>query len=625
MRLSTMIDLTRVQGAAFDALLGLALGGVLARALDGPSWLTWTGLGLGALAGLRWTRARAARALERGRPAVRHALSAWLEGQGGSLRGRLEGWLEAQLRLRVIRVSAIPAVLALTLWALVPARQAVSVPRAPATAASPRALEARLHLEPPAYAHRPPSDVRGGRVEALRGTLVQLTWSGLPGALRVAEPGAPEQQLELVEGLAVQRFTLERSRSLRGAVPGSEAPVVLELIALPDEAPSVELEAPGEDRVVTSAPGAFAMRAQASDDVGLSRLALHYSLAQGSGEAMHFKSGVLGLRRDFEGLQASLEARVNPVALGMAAGDTLALWAEATDGNTLDGPAVARSGARLLKWEVPVLELSGGTGAMPPPPKSLLSQRELLARTERLVRRGLTGPALEAASAELAADQRALRTSFSQVLNTEAGSAVQLDVDEKEAAESTDTHAHALLAKAVSAMWDSETQLALSHPGASLPAQRAAVAALDAAFSLIRISLRPLRQPDKPVDESRRLSGSSKGLVPRAPAAAPKPAPEPRLTTLALSLLGGAAHGLEAAEARALADALWALPASAGVPSAELAAGLYGATSAEARVGAARLAGTTLARAARPARTTSPPADASGARMISRLPLRAPN
>jgi hypothetical protein len=151
------------------------------------------------------------------------------------------------------------------------------------------------------------------------------------------------------------------------------------------------------------------------------------------------------------------------------------------------------------------------------------------------------------------------------------------------------------------------------------------VAALDAAFSLIRISLRPLSQPDKPVDESRRLSGSSKGLAPRARAPSAKAELDPELTALALRLLAGAARGLEATDARELADSLWKLPANAGVPAAELAGALYAAGTPEARLAAARLAGAALARRLRPAMTTSPPADASGARVISRLPLRAPN
>jgi hypothetical protein len=319
-----------------------------------------------------------------------------------------------------------------------------------------------------------------------------------------------------------------------------------------------------------------------------------------------------------------VEGRVDPVALGMAAGDTLVLWAEAADTNQVDGPQVARSGARLVRWEVPVAPMVGGSGAMPPPPASLLTQRELLARTERLVARGLRGAALQEASAELARDQRGLRISFGQVLNADSGDGLTLDVDEKEAAETTDAHARALLARAVSLMWESEAELSDTRPARSLPPQRAAVAALDQAFQLVRYSLRPFAQPDKPVDERRRLSGQAEGLRPRPRVLTSPPEPAPQLVTLALGLLGAAARGLEPAEARALGDSVWALPPGVGVPTEALASALYAAQDAGSRVAAARQAGEALAGLLRPAWLTLPAHDAEGARLVGALPLGAP-
>jgi len=84
------------------------------------------------------------------------------------------------------------------------------------------------------------------------------------------------------------------------------------------------------------------------------------------------------------------------------------------------------------------------------------------------------------------------------VLGAEQGDALALDVDDKDAAESTDIRARALLAKAVSAMWDSESELSVIHPELSLAPQRIAVRALDEALQLVRVSLRPSRRPTNP-------------------------------------------------------------------------------------------------------------------------------
>jgi hypothetical protein len=477
-----------------------------------------------------------------------------------------------------------------------------------------------VHVEPPPYTRLPATDATGPTVKALRGSRLTVAWLTEAPVVVVAEPGQPELHLAAAGGRAEQAVLLPRSRTLRATTGGGEALAVLTLEAVRDEAPEVELLAPAEDRVVATAPGSFLARAVASDELGVARASLRYTLSQGSGEAVRFRTGTLPSRSRPEGAGLVVEGPVDPVALGLSAGDTLVVWAEAIDGNAVDGPSVGRSSARLLRWEVPLPELGGGTGAMPPPPRSLLTQRELLARTERLVRRGLTGVALAPASAELALDQRSLRVSFGQVLNADTGDALALDFDEKEAAESTDTRAHALLAQAVSAMWDSEAALELGQPRASLAPQRAAVAALDAAFQLVRMSLRPLGRPDKPVDEGRRLSGAAFDLRPRPVAAPTVEAPAPRLVALAVKLLGGAARGLDASEARALADALWALPPDVGVPAVELAASLYGAGTPEARTDAARLAGQALARRVHPARLAVPPLDPAGARLLARLP-----
>lgn len=616
--LTRRIALTRLQGGLADVLTGLGVGVALNHWLGGAL--------LGLSAALRWTSVRAVRALERATPATRHALQAWHQGGGGELRSRLEAWLEQRVVVPVLWRSVLQVAVALLL--VVGARGLVGAehPRTQPSAPVPLAqLEVSVQVEPPAYAHQPVTQLPGPRVDALRGSSVLISFRASASELTVDEPGEVPVRLVVNGGRADLRFVLWQTRTLRVTSADFTGPLLLTVHATPDAPPSVELQVPVDDRVVTSAPAPFELRAAASDDYGLVSLTLHYSLAQGSGEAMRFKSGRLPATVLRDGAEAL--ALVRPQTLGMAAGDTLALWAEARDGRTLEGegPQVSRSGVRLLKWEVPVTEMTGGSSAMPPPPKSLLSQRELLARTERLLKSGVRGEAFERASAELATDQRALRTSFSQVLNSEAGTSLELDVDEKEAAQSTDVRAHALLAKAVSAMWASETALSTNQPRQSVPPQREAVAALDAAFSLVRMSLRPLAQPDKPVDEARRLTGARKGLiangVPWAPPSPRTPALNERIIALTLSLSAGAAAGLDAAAARQLGDALWALPPAAQVPSAELATALYAAATPSSASAAARQVAQALSRSLHLASLVRSPSDRAGTAVVNRLPL----
>lgn len=611
--------LTRGEGAALDALTGAFLAGAIARFLGAPPIWAGAGLAVGLLVGLRWTTTRAARAIESSRRELLHALTAWLEGAGGALRPQLERWLVARVKVPLMKGGLARAGVAAALCLLARAPAPVATPelvqeiRPPA----PDTIEARIHIEPPRYSGRPAFSSAGPEVEALRGSTVTLSFTSGSSTLKLSEPGREERTVTLTP----EPFVLDRSRTLRVTRADERARLVIELKARADEPPIVEILSPSADQVVTSAPAPVVVKAVATDDLGVATASLHYTLAQGTGESMHFKSGTIAARTETSASGTTITARVSPTGLGMAAGDTLVYWAEATDTNAFDGPSRSRSTARLLRWDVPVAQMTGGTAAIVPSPRSLLTQRELLARTEKLVRRGLRGKALEEASIDLATDQRALRLSFSQVLGAEQGDALALDVDEKEAAETSDTHARALLAKAVSAMWESESELSVIHPQSSLAPQRAAVKALDEAFQLVRLSLRPLAQPDKPVDEGRRLTGSTKGLVPRIGTLPAPPEPDPRLVAAALDLIGASARGLDAAEAKSLGDLVWALPAREGVPTAELAAALYGATDGPSRANAARLAGEALARFVRPAHLLVPAQDPSGAQILSRVPL----
>lgn len=624
------VVLTRLQGAVIDlatgALLGSAVGILAGR--WGPGALI--GLAAGALCGLRWSTREAARTVQRRRPALGSALEALLEGQGGSLRPDLSRWVEARtgpvLLWKNLGAVALGALLLLGAAKTGPIRSSrVSSP--PTVAADPpNALRTTAHVEPPAYTGWPARDEDGPTVRALRGSRVTLRLKTNAAAIAWAEEGGAEQTLATGAGTAEVSLLLDRSRSLRFvAVPSllkhtqSTAVRLIRLEALPDRPPDVALDAPAADRTFHSLPPAFPIRASARDDVGVASLSLHYTLAQGHGEGMHFKNGRVPARTTSEDGVTHATGTLDPRALGLAAGDTLVLWAEAADGNSFDGPGRSRSEARLLRWEVPVIDLGAlGSAAKVPPPTALLSEREILARTLRLVSSGVRGKALRSRAAALAADQRSLRASFGFFLQAEAGDGKTMDADDKEVAESGDAHARRKLAEAVSFMWEAEAALETGAPSAAIAPERAAVKALDAAFNLVRLALRPGAPPDKPVDEQRRLRGDQKGLSPRSrPRPAHASAGTSKLLTLSRALLLAACRDVSAEEARGLGDALWALPASPGLAAAPLAAQLYSSPDAAARAQAARTAGETLARWLRPSPLALPPADPEAGRLIA--------
>ncbi len=597
----------------------------------GPSAGAGAGAALGAAAGAflarRWTPRRAAAALEKARPPLGSALQAYVEGGGGTLRPQLEAWVAQRLgpawlpaSLARLAVAAGLALMAALLSRPQPA------PTVHARESPPPGLSVTARLEPPGYTGWPAVEVPLPHVRGLRHSRLLLDVRTSALGLRWAEEGGPEQQLLAVDGRAGLSFSLEHSGSLRLVAEGGGPVVLLQLEALPDGPPRVTLEAPESDRTLTAAPGPLTLRASAEDDVRVADLGFRWTLARGHAEGMQFENGRLPGHLTSQGRTAQAAARLDPLALGMKAGDTLVLWAEATDSNTLDGPGVGRSEARLLRWEEALVDVSSPlAGARLPPPLSQPSERELLARTERLVRSGTRGARLREQSAVLADVQRHIREAFGFFLQQESHSGLELDVDEAEVAQSGDARARRLLAQAVSEMWAAESELAIGTPAAALAPERAAVKALEAAFGNERLALRPSAPPDRPVDEGRRLSGAQGGLRPRPDGRATLASPDQgAVAQLARRLLLSAEQGVTAETARLLADALWGLPVNTGIPAASLAAPLYAAGDDVSRDAAARAAAVALARWLRPSPDVVPPVSPDEAAVVDRLPLRPP-
>jgi hypothetical protein len=609
---------TRLLGAVLEALaMGGLLGGLALRWTSRPVALVVVGLAAAAV-GLRWTRLQAARSMERAAPGLGQSAQAWAEGGGGPLRPSLAAWIAARSRVprfgaRWAAALAGLAVLAAGLAGWPPPRigeRTVAVASGPT---SPGGLAIAVHVVPPAYARQPEVDAVPPRVEALKGSTVVARIASAPGAVRVSEPGAADRTLQPGESMSVQ---LTGNIALRFEAPAAP-PVVLQLVARPDRPPEVVLKSPDADRTVTRAPGAFAVRAVARDDVGVEGVVLRWTLAQGRGEEMRFRNGTLAARPTVSPEGMEVAAVLDPGVLGMRGGDSLVLWAEATDGNAVDGPGVGRSASRLLRWEVPLPELAQGGKGPPLPSKGPLTERELLRRAEALVKSGLPPAVRRRRAAELGDEQRTLRESFGFFVQIETGEAQQLDIEDPERAEQGPQAIRRRLAEAVSAMWEAEGALSVGDARGALRPMRQAVAALDAAFAAEKKVLAAGRPPDKPVDESRRFRGKQQGLAPRpSNLARPERPAEGAVRALALELLL-AAQMPEAPPARNLGDALWKLPPETGIPAPELAAGLYAAHDADEARAAVSRAANVLVGWLSPGAPAIPPRDAAEPRLLS--------
>ena len=609
---------TRLFCAVLEALAaGGVVGGLVLRWTSRPVALVVGGLAAAALA-LRWTRVQAARSMERAVPGLGQSVQAWAEGGGGPLRPSLAAWITA--RSRVPRFGARwaaalvgLAVLAAGLAGWPPRRigeRTVAVASGPS---NPGGLGIAVHVVPPAYARQPEVDAVPPRVEALKGSTVVARIASAPGPVRVSEPGAADRTLQPGESMSL---LLTGNVALRFEAPAAP-PVVLQLVARPDRPPEVVLESPEADRTVTRAPGPFAVRAVAHDDLEVEGLVLRWTLAQGRGEEMRFRNGTLAARPTVspEGTEAA--AVLDPGALGMRGGDSLVLWAEATDGNAVDGPGVGRSASRLLRWEVPLPELAQGGKGPPLPSKGPLTERELLRRAEALVKSGLPPAVRRRRAAGLGDEQRTLRESFGFFVQIETGEAQQLDIEDPERAEQGPQAIRRRLAEAVSAMWEAEGALSVGDARGALRPMREAVAALDAAFAAEKKVLAAGRPPDKPVDESRRFRGKQQELAPRlSNVARPERLGEGAVRALALELLL-AAQMPEAPPARNLGDALWKLPPETGIPAPELAAGLYAAQDADQARAAVSRAANVLVGWLSPGAPAIPSRDAAEPRLLS--------
>jgi hypothetical protein len=413
------------------------------------------------------------------------------------------------------------AVLAAVAWTLVftaplwrgPLTRARSAARSPEpssrTAQSPPKIHVSVTVQPPAYTGEAPSTiVDPPQIHGVEGSEVSLAIQSAGNRVVVEREGSSHALERGPDGRFADRAKLTKTGYLL-VTADDGARRLMSVVVSPDALPAVRVTAPGRDLIYAGGNPRIVFDATATDDYGLRSLSLRYTKVSGSGENFEFQEGEIPLEvtrtdaRDWKG-----RASRSLGDLALKDGDMLVYRAVAADARPGDGSA--SSDAFFI--EISKLGVAAGDAFTLPEEETryALSQQMLIIKTERLhQRRGSLGQSEWTEQAlNLAVEQRMIRAELVFML----GGAVE--DEEVEAAQSTELQEGRLqnsgqrdLRAATVAMSRAEKLLTGASTAEALLAERAAVVALQRAFSRDRYILRALATRSQ-LDPARRLTGN---------------------------------------------------------------------------------------------------------------------
>jgi hypothetical protein len=237
------------------------------------------------------------------------------------------------------------------------------------------------------------------------------------------------------------------------------------------------------------------LNATATDDIGLVAGHFEYLISTGSGEVFKARTITTPIV-DFNGSRnRTISATLDLATLQLQGGDVVSMRAVATDGNTLTGPGIATSDTRTIRIARAGEYDSMAVLAAAPMPldTSALSQRMLIAMTERLVRDQpkLTREELVRRSTDIGDQEDRIRIRVQEILEGEAHAHEEPPepgeppptLEEEEPADGERPPENSDLRTAYNALWDAVRSLKIAEPGPALPPMRVALAALDRASS----------------------------------------------------------------------------------------------------------------------------------------------
>lgn len=380
--------------------------------------------------------------------------------------------------------------------------------------AAPSPLQVAVTLEPPAYTGRAATTVVDPpHIEALEGTTLRMVVDARAARATAEHDGVTQALGRDANGRFVQRVELTRTGYVSIATD-SGGRRVIPIVVSPDVLPGVRVTAPGRDLIFADADQRVAFEVHATDDFGLRSLSLQYTTVSGSGEQFEFREGEIPLvilrpsDRDWRGNAARSLA-----ALSLKDGDMLVYRAVASDARP--GGGTASSDAFFI--EISKLGVAAGDAFTLPEEETryALSQQMLIIKTERLNKKRptMTPADVNDEALNLAVEQRMIRAELVFMLGGE------VEDEEVEAAQSSELQEGRLqnrgqrdLRAATIAMSQAEKLLTGADTSHALTAERAAVAALQRAFSRDRYILRALATRTE-LDPQRRLTGNTSQAV----------------------------------------------------------------------------------------------------------------
>lgn len=511
-----------------------------------------------------------AAAIEAGAPASKNLLRTALELDGAHaprtdaavaevVRGRADA-LAAQLDVRQIvsttrvarqlATAAVVWIACVALAQLVPAGAVSRTANRAVGAVTQRAAISRVDVTvtPPAYTQQPPRAQRDPqRVDALEGSTLTFRVAANADSLRIetadsvrtiGRPASGDFMWTTPLGtdgfVALTPFLAQRGDTR-----------LVALSAQRDGAPLVRISAPGKDLVVPTADRTLDVRIDATDDVAMRTLQLHYTKVSGSGERFEFTEGTIPVQvsrtsRSQWTARASLALK----PLLVEPGDLVVYRARATD---------ARPGREAVESDAFIAQLAeaGGVAALgfsmdPDEDRYAVSQQMVIQKTERLIaaQRTLVADTVKERAAQIAVEQRRVRAEFVFMTGGEFEAGV---VEGEEGGQQLDESAEAegeqdlaagrmvnrgrqALLTAIRAMSRASLALTENRLADALRAEKSALTNLQEAFARQRFLMRALSQREA-LDPARRHTGAFDSL---ARATVVVPAPERDATREAL-------------------------------------------------------------------------------------------
>jgi hypothetical protein len=384
-----------------------------------------------------------------------------------------------------------------------------------------RLEDIQVLVSPPAYA--------GGRaitlddpssIAALTGSSIAIRGKGSPAGL-TASVTTPVRISAGDRGWAASLVMPAKPAALTLTDRNYERIIVLDPRV--DAAPTIVLTSPIRDTTLRAPRLVVQLNATATDDIGLSAGHFEYLITTGSGEIFSARTITTPVLQFGGSRSGTLSSALDLASLNLGEGDVVSMRAIARDGNTLSGPGIATSDTRTIRiaraGEYDSLSINAAAPA--PLDSSALSQRMLIAMTEKLVREQpqLTRQELVKRSTEIGDMEDRIRKRVQEIIEGEAHAHEEEEPGEPpptlEELEPSDDHdrapENADLKVAYNALWEAVRSLQIAEPAPALPPMRVALVALDRARLANRLYLRGL-PPKIIVDLARvRLKGEEKG------------------------------------------------------------------------------------------------------------------